>query len=808
MLKRSPSQAPEVMHDPTQLHVQICLGGAGKEAGLRQWTNGFVLRFMAVFRILFIDTDKKDVDQLPKWMKFLMNDFPAAAFLDHLEANPDQVPGSGLTDRLSQYRQGLGGSESITAGLQTFRQLGWPLLTFYLCRYAAEFFYFLLAPFQELHAFAADLCTRRGQGNIQDRLRVVVTLVFSSCGGTGSSLGLLIANLLHYLLPHRGGYTRYSVEADILLPGPMTHKAVNIGLLLANSYATLREVQAPYATPHQPLPDIELGPVLLSRRQPFTHIYLYDGINLGGYTFKERQHVCDIRNAVYEQRNFGLEGAEYGSRLADIHFQYPQIFSAASASIWEYDPIHTISDMGYQTAQAYLMRLTRVLPEAVAQQRANLMVDDFLTTNPTFLKLPAFTSDESGKPLQVSLAVLRKQPLKQLPPLLNHRLRQVHQHWQTSLNALVASAVNERSKQVATILEELLVQEGGFYIAQAWLHQLITRLQVQQASYQAELEQAKSQVAKYKREAQTQSKGFRQWWPFGRSSAYLMKQQRLLDASLGYFRHEAHVRVLAQLRQELATFEHARSQFQETLITFLKFIMQHHQEYMADYARRRSIAIQSVVCPDQAADWYRAGEKAALAHVNQQLRPKWTGGKKHFDLEERTSDSDERSCLILSEEGITRHIAVCQQPWQHLEDKTVESILHEQGRTAEDIYADMESAAAPLVSLAEVRQIPAAQRLLVLATETAHFFADLPVQTGLSVIATGNSRRISLLYTIHGLALEHLMKSDGFRSAYDQALEQDRSLHIYPDDDTNNTESRPKKRRGFKSTGLSEAGNS
>ncbi|MEZ4676461.1 MAG: hypothetical protein R2932_19725 [Caldilineaceae bacterium] len=125
--------------------MQISIGGAGKEAGLRQMASNFVLRFAAIFRLLFIDTDKKDVEQLPKWMKFLMNDFPASAFLDQLEANPDEIPGSGLTDRIAQYRQGLGGSESITAGLQTFRQLGWPLLTFYLCRYAAEFFYFLLA---------------------------------------------------------------------------------------------------------------------------------------------------------------------------------------------------------------------------------------------------------------------------------------------------------------------------------------------------------------------------------------------------------------------------------------------------------------------------------------------------------------------------------------------------------------------------------------------------------------------------------------------------------------------------------------
>ena len=808
MPKHSRYSPPEAVHDPTQLHVQISIGGAGKEAGLRQLMNGFVARFADVLRILFIDTDKKDIDQLPKWMKFLMNDFPAAAFLEQLETNPEQIPGSGLTDRISQYRQGLGGSESITAGLLTFRQLGWPLLTFYLCRYAVEFFYFLLAPFQDLHAFAANFCHRRGQGNIQDRLRVVATLVFSSCGGTGSSLGLLIANLFHYLLPHRGGYTRYTLEADILLPGPMTHKAVNISLLLANTYATLREVQAPYATPHQPLPDIELGPLWLPRQQPFTQIYLYDGINLGGYTFKERQHVCDVRNAVYELRNFGLEGAEYRSRLADIHFQYPQIFSAAGASIWEYDPAHIMTEMGYQTGQAHLQRLMSQLPENVTQQRVREIMDAFLTAYPNFLRLPAFATDPSGKPLQVSLAPLHKQPLKQLPPLLNHRLKQVQQHWQTSLDALVATAIQERCQQVIRVLEHLLSQEGGGYLAQTWLQNLITRLQVQQAGQQAEIEQAKTQVAKYKEEAQASPTGIRQWWPFRRSLAYLTKQQRLLDASLGYFRHEARLRVVAQLHHELATFEQACGQFVEMLTACSELLVQHHQTYMADYAQRQSIAVQSVVCPDQAAEWYQAGEKAALVYVSQQLRPVWTADTKRFDLEQHVPDDRGSSYLTLNEEGILRHAAVCQRPWQHLEDKTVEAILHEQGRTAESIYADMESAASPLVSLAEVRQVPAAQRLLVLATETPYFFKDLPVQTGLSVIATGNSRRVSLLYTIHGLALDHLMKSDDFRTAYEQALEQNRNLHIYPDAEISSPEPKTKKRRASKAAGVAETSES
>ena len=330
-------------------------------------------------------------------MKFLMNDFPAASFLDELERNPDKIPGSGLKDRISQYRNSLGGSESITAGLQTFRQLGWPLLTFYLCRYRAELFYFLLGPIQELHTYVVDQCGHRGRGNIQNRLRLTVTLVFSSAGGTGSSIGLLLANILHYLLPHRGGFTRYSLEADILLPGPMTHKAVNVSLLSANTYATLSEILMHYATPNQPLPNIRIGFLDLARRKPFSHIYLWDGINRGGYTFKDRRHVCEVRNLVNELRNSGDEGAEYGPRLADIHFKYPYIFSAAGAFALIYDDEYTSRDFGYRTANDNLAQLTLQLSIEEVKQRGEDTLTSFLERHRDFASIPNFATDQQGK---------------------------------------------------------------------------------------------------------------------------------------------------------------------------------------------------------------------------------------------------------------------------------------------------------------------------------------------------------------------------------------------------------------------------
>ncbi|MEZ4676463.1 MAG: hypothetical protein R2932_19735 [Caldilineaceae bacterium] len=109
-----------------------------------------------------------------------------------------------------------------------------------------------------------------------------------------------------------------------------------------------------------------------------------------------------------------------------------------------------------------------------------------------------------------------------------------------------------------------------------------------------------------------------------------------------------------------------------------------------------------------------------MAQISEQLRPVWMTDTNRFGLEQRVDNGDEGSCSILSEEGLFATWSLS-AALAALARETIEQILRDQGRTAEDIYADMESAAAPLVSLAEVRQIPSAHRLLVPATESEHF---------------------------------------------------------------------------------------
>ena len=179
----------------------------------------------------------------------------------------------------------------------------------------------------------------------------------------------------------------------------------------------------------------------------------------------------------------------------------------------------------------------------------------------------------------------------------------------------------------------------------------------------------------------------------------------------------------------------------------------------------------------------RDGELDALQSVLDGVTLTWFADEKAYGLV-RTTDAAQHPnrVPILSDEGLRRHQEQCQQPWSYLREKTVEGILQQSGQTPEAVYATMEKYAAPCVSLQDVRQIPAANRLLILASETDSFFHDLPNQTGRSFVATGNKWRTSLLFTLHGLdPCEHLQTSDEFYRAYTDAIVEGRSLHVYPD---------------------------
>ncbi|MEM7133413.1 MAG: tubulin-like doman-containing protein [Chloroflexota bacterium] len=777
-------------HDPTKLHVQLGIGGAGKLAILL-FLRMFWDKFQQSLRNLIVDTDKTDIEGLAKWQKFLMVDFPVAAFLRKLRNDPASIPGDGLADRVSQYRKGLGGSESINSGLQTMRLLGWALLSFYLNRYAVELNYFLLSPINQLHHYVADRCKQRGLSNIQDKLELTITLVFSTAGGTGSSIGILIANYLHKIVRERGGFTRFSLEADILLPGPMIHRAVNASLLLGNTFATLVEILRPYALDEAELPRIMLGKIDLIRRQLFRRIYLYDGINLGGYTLNSRELVCQIRNAVYLLRSFGQEAAEYRARLADIHVAYPNIYSSAGACIIQFDAAHITRMFQERTGMAWLARLTERMPETQAHAQAEAYLSDFLEAHPGWQTVPAFVTDSSGAPLRMQLPS-SKRGFRKIRAQIAGRFNHYKQRWQDTLNQLVAQSIEEQSHSLRHALSQLANQPMGISLAVAFLRVLSERLQHQQTQIEMQLQESKRQLAQVQASSQQQLKGLAHLFGSKQPSAAIYQQ--LADGELNHKRHQAQAHYCKQVLALIEGYVENMQGLRATFIAFEEAIDGRHQQYLEDYTNRQSIAVQSVVCPDEADGWYQEQVEDALTQVSQQLWIGWLEKDERFGLLQQGSEPQSR-CLILSKEGMNRFLEECAQPWNGLKDKTVEGILKEQGRTPESIFAEMEKAATPLISIAEEECIPEPQRLLVLATETEHFFKTLPEQTGLTTTATGNPHQMSLLFTIHGLAMEHLTKYSDFKHAYDVAMAEGRNLHVYPDDALLQPQTKKRRRR-------------
>lgn len=778
-------------------NVDIKLGGGGKEAGNLQIASGFDIKHHAEFRQLMLDTDSKDIESVPKKEKFLMNDFPAADFIRELEQSNGKIPGDGLQGETTQFTQALGGSESITAGLQTHRKLAWPLMSFYLLRYAIVLFYFILQPFRELLAYRRLACGSSTPANIQDRERVRITMCGSLCGGTGSGLLLPIADLCHYLVPHRAGISRYVVEADLFLPGPMTHRAVNVDLLLANTYASQLELCRRYQHDSEQLSNVQLGPISLERRQPFRHMYLYGDVNLFGSIFTERSEVCQVRNTVYELRNFGIEGAEYHSRLADIHFKYPNIFSAAGACILEFDSEHYITKFGYLSANAYIEQLVRTLPDDACTQQAQSALETFLNQHPTWNAVPKFAMDASQKPLRMQVEMRgRGQQIKQR---FSQLFDQQKEAWQETLNSLLARSVQQQTNILTAYLETVMNEKAGFQIGMRFLVAIRLHLQDQLAQVNQHGEATALQMQQSLARMKTPQKGWRTWFSLKSGKTMGTGLQRVADAQLNQYRNQVQRRYLEQMIAVIDQMSSAGARMHTTLVAFQKLLLEADERYAEAYEKSQSVAVIPAICPDQAARWYEQKADEVSNQVREKVSIAWKSEEGRFAMIQQ-GDSTREDCLILSEEAVQRHLEVCMQPWEYLADLSIEEILRKAGRRAEDVFAELEKAAAPLVSLSDEKQIPAAQRLLVLATESNHFFSELPAQTGLSVISTGNKQRISLLYTIHGLAADQLKKFGDYKAAYDKALLDGRSLHVYPDMEHKQAARKPKKRGRKKTT--------
>lgn len=772
-------------HDFGLRYLNLCLGGGGKEFAQVQKQEETLRGSHPHVHTKVIDTDPEGLADFYAQDALLLTEVPGADLAREMEENPEQFPGSAKFGEPGKFWKALGATEELNAGLQTARVLIHLVLLFFFNRYYARVVSFILEPIRDLQRFIKMAnVAENGYKPTTQRLRLMITLVFSSAGGTGSGLGILLADILHTLLRNFWGIAGYETTAHIILPGPMTHRAIEPQTLMANTYATFKEILLRYT---KRLSTIRLGSLEVLRiYRPFKQLYAYEETNLRGRIFTSRRQVVQVISVVWQLMNFGPEGAQYRARLADYFIDIPNLLSAAGACIWEFPVTRIIVDFGYRLGRQSALTLIQPLPEAEARQKGQQQLVDFLHKHPEFRDLPKFQNDRSGKPIRVNLDGLAKGERRLIPRALERFAQRQVPAWKTSLDELLIASVSQFDQVLAIEVEQVLNRKGGFSIALAFLEGLETLLQEQRDQQQVRTEQAWR--TKQRGETRMETRQNSAWWArlsLTPRKDYVADHQSLLESQVEVLRTTARMQLIQHLLAQIENHRTACGDWRLALSTLAERMETERVFFLQKYQAEQSIAVESVVSDAEIDRMYENKLLPSLREALASLKFKWALEKHQFVLEYLQDDGDESVAdqAVLSPQGIQRHAEYCQKFWQSIRNETVENLLKQKGLSPEQVLQDLKIKAAPLVSINEVKQLPAEKPLLILASETGDFFKGLVGTTGLSTVATGNKHRLSLLYTIHGLHPFKLMKAESWRQAYEQAIAQGRALHVYPETD-------------------------
>lgn len=777
-------QPPEADHTGHRF-LTYGLGGGGKEFAQVQKQEEDLQSAHPYVHTKVIDTDAEGLEDFSTQDTLLLTEVPGADLTQEMEDHPTQFPGSDQFGEPKKFWKALGATEELNAGLQTARVLIYLVLLFYFNRAYARCVSFLLEPIRDLQRFVKESpITRNGQQPMTRRLRLLVTLVFSAAGGTGSGLGVLLADILHTLLRNFWGIAGYDIEAHIILPGPMMHRAIEPQVLMANTYATFKEILLRYA---KRLPALRIGLLeILRSRRPFRHIYAYDEINVHGRIFTSRRQIAQVIYAVWQLINLGPEGAQYRARLADYYIETPNLLSAAGACIWEFPATRIIRDFGYRLGREVALALSQPLSEAEARQKGQQRLVTFLHDHPGFRELPKFQNDSSGKPIRVNLDGLAAGERRLIPRALERFIQRQIPVWKTNFDELLKVTVRQLDYALNAEVEQLLNLQGGFSIVGHFLNGLEALLLEQRDRQQERTEQVWR--VKQRQEKRMEARQNRHWWArlsFTPRKDYIASHQHLLENQVEVMRQTVRMQLIQHLLAQIEEHRASCASWLTTLSTLATQMEEARLVFLQQHEAQQSVVVESIVTAPEINQMYTDGLPTALRDALAKLKFKWVPDSRQFVLLYPAEDHNESATdqAVLSPEGIQLHIQYCQQFWQAIREESVENVLRQKGLSLEQILEELQVKAAPLVSINEVKQLPAEKRLMILSSETSDFFKSMVGTTGLSTVATGNKHRLSLLYTIHGLHPFKLLKSESWRQAYEQALGQGRALHVFPETD-------------------------
>ncbi len=283
--------------DPGTRFFNLFIGGGLEETGLRQREDEEIQASQEHVCIRFVDSDPDHLEELPEDETLLPDPVRAADLLDSIAQAPEKFPGSEYLGDLKVLWKALGPAGSLSKGLRTKRILGLLMFLAVIWRQHTNLRNFLLGGIRELHSFQSADCVQRNR-RPRRALNLVRSFFFSSCGGTGSSLSLLLEAIQRFFLNMDLGLSNITSEAHILLPGPMLHRANDFQALKANTWAFFLELQQRYV---EQLPALRLGPFLVPfANRPFGRIYLYDEGNAKEQIFTSRPQTNDAVNESWK----------------------------------------------------------------------------------------------------------------------------------------------------------------------------------------------------------------------------------------------------------------------------------------------------------------------------------------------------------------------------------------------------------------------------------------------------------------------------------------------------------------------------
>lgn len=767
--------------DQSARFYNLFIGGGFQMTGLALNEDKDLAQQTDRVKLAFVDTDANHLETLPEEQKLVLDQVRAAALLEAIERHPERFPGAEQLGDLNHKWRGLGAAESLPAGLMTRRELGALVLDAALWRQPAQVRNFTLMQIRQLHQDPRSNCWRISKC-LRKKLHLILSYFFSSCGGTGSSLAVLFEDLQRHLLNTDEGFTALRFVAHILLPGPMLHRAIDPTALKYNTYALLLELMERYAQRCSPL---QLGSYHVPRaHRPFEHLYLYDEINLKGRIFASREEINDMVKEVWKLQNLGPEGQEYQSRLVDYHLEYPNIFSSAGCWILEF-PAELIEvlcalDSGADWIHAYPLF---PLDEGQAQKASEAHLTELLNRQPGLHEVSRLTRDQTGKPIVVRLAAVSKLPRRQLPQAVADAVhRQLEQIAQT-FQQLAHEEEAHLSAVLITEVQALLNRKGGPALAQQFLQYIRSLFQEQQSHLETQVDRARRERDQHEEQAQRQRQADRwQRLSFNYRSTYLKQTQRQSDSQVHELRQAARLSIVNRLLHLIDRLMEESTAWVNTLVSFEQRLRDTRTAYWEQSLAARSVAAEWVVCPDEIDQMYKEEKDQAIHQGSEQLRFTWEAATGKFHLSYLTGhQAGNDRWSILSETGIAQHLTHFRRFWQHIQAHTVEEILIKQGETPEKVLEALKYKAAPLVSVDDTIQVPAEKMLNVLASQSKTFWQAFVGQTGLSIVATGNPHRISLLSSCHGInPLDGLMQSQTWQQAYEEAMAAGHSPHVFP----------------------------